>query len=294
MNKSYILIFILVMATVGVLAWRLQNEKEIAATVNGQKIFTEDVAREMVVLRVEKHAASGITSEQVSSYRRQSLERLIARELVLPRNSRQAVQESMETDKTVIIEQLKQIDGGLCDYQYFVQRQQELNAVQEKLEEMTKNTPAPTEEVARRYYDFNPRLKNQPAGVVIYKASIQKGELSQAKASVKLRSALQSKNPPADISLVKIRYVVDPKFPIPGVLTGLVKGNKEYSEVVEEGDVWVLYRTIDREPSKVIPFDSVKDRVISYLYEKARRDARAALLAQLRAEARIVINPEYL
>lgn len=291
----------------GVAVWWARRTPVVAATVNGEPIYTAEVDRYVreIGARFGVDFSKGEAARQRQAVARSVLDQLIERTLIL--------QEARRTGRlasdAAVDDRLRQMEAAFPSPQEFERTLAQQGVSRTELRERVRfeltvrrlledlRVPAPTEREARAYFESHREAFDEPERVRVRHvlvsteaearvalARLRRGEPFE-KVAKDLSQDPGTRDRGGEVGLVAPGQTV-PEFE--RVAFSLKPG--ELSEPVRTSFGYHIVQVTERLPAKKATWEGVRRQVLELVRENKRREAFEAWVKDLRNQARIVVH----
>jgi parvulin-like peptidyl-prolyl isomerase len=296
-----------VLAAGAVAAWWARRTPAVAATVNGEPIYTAEVDRYVreIGARFGVDFSKGEAAQQRQQVARSVLDQLIERTLIL--------QEARRTGRlasdAAVEDRLREIARAFPSPEEFDRALQQQGVSRAELRERVRfeltvrriveslRVPAPTDQEARGYFEAHREAFDEPERVRVRHvlvrteaearvalARLRAGE-SFAKVAKDLSQDPGTRERGGEVGLVAPGQTV-PEFE--QVAFRLKPG--ELSEPVRTSFGYHIVQVTEKLPAKKATWERVRQQVLDLLRENKRREAFEAWVKELRGRAKIAVH----
>lgn len=280
------------------------SDKKIAATVNGEPIYTEEVDKQLEQLGQDHESLEGQQGEEyIKQVEKQILDDLIEQKLVL----QEAEKEKIKVSDKEIDDWIKQAKQQFASEQEFESKLKELNLTVEELkksrreqllrqkmiEKITKDIKVTDKEV-EEYYKKNKEEIKEPE-----KAKIKWIILSEEK---KAKEILKELEEGADFAEVAKKESIDTATKESGGALGLRGGNELPPEVAEEAfkielnklsgaikmqQGFAIFMVEEKQAEKQKTFDEAKEEIKNKILSEKQSKAYQDWIEKVKKKAKI-------
>ncbi len=290
----------------------LRAEDPPVAVVDGVEIKKSELDN-LIIRDLQGGSIESLPAEQRTLIRERMLDGLIAERLIDKASKDFQISESeVEREFQGVVDQVGDVEQLKEQLAPFNRSLDDLKADIRKslrqrgwVEQQIASKTAVSEEEAKAFYEANPEASQRPESVrashILLLTNQGKSDAEQLEAISALRSQIVSGE---DFSLLAKQHSEDPgSKDLGGDLNYFQRGmmvpefeeaafNLEIDQVsgpVKTEYGYHLIKVTDKKEAEKLPFDSIKERIQSYLSDQGRQDAVEALVKDLRDKADVKV-----
>jgi peptidyl-prolyl cis-trans isomerase C len=294
----------------------MTRDNDVAAVVNGTKIYNEKVDQE-VAKAIAQYEAQGMSlqEEQVLEVRSSIIDNLITREILLVKSEPYELSQE-ELDKEIATyrdqfdseeEFIEALGTQGFDLETFTKVISEDLRIQKLLEVSIPAETTVTDEEMNAFYQDNPAYFTEPERVhashILVTTQDKTTEEEKAQALVKIQRIEQELKNGADFAQLAIKESEGPSAPDGGDLGEFTKGQmipafEEIAFALPEGQIsgivetqfgYHIIKLHERFAESSVPFEEVKESINSYLGQEKSQNKLTDFIAEIKAQAKIRI-----
>lgn len=292
-----------------------QQIPSVVARVNGEDIPRADFERAVRVL--EARAGGPVPADRRDEILRNVLDQLITYRVLAQEAERRKMAPTEEEVQSRLAQLRQQFPSEQAFAQALEQRGMDVKqftadtrsdiTVGKLVEAEGKTAALVSEADAKGFYDKNPDQFKQPemvrASHILARFPEKADAAAKQKARAKIEGVLKEVRAGGDFANLARKHSEDGSAQAGGDLNFFPKNQMvpafadaafalptgQVSDIVETQFGYHIIKATDRKPGRTVPFDEVKDQIAGYLRQQRQQEKTDALIAQLRAKAKIEI-----